>query len=72
MAKGLQGPVAGEDNVMGGTKVLAREVGVPGGVSSREEALNGSRTRSALVGRVAGRVVGSRGEGGAGDKSRHM
>jgi hypothetical protein len=39
-AKGLRGPVAGEDNVMGGTEALAREVGAPGGVGDREEALN--------------------------------
>jgi hypothetical protein len=56
-AKGMQGPVAGEDNVMGGTKALAREVGVQGGVGSREEALNSSRIRIALlVGRVGSRV----------------
>jgi hypothetical protein len=39
-AKGLRGPVAGEDNVMGGTEALAREVGAPGAVGGREEALN--------------------------------
>ena len=41
--KGLQGSVAGKDNVMGGAKALMREVRVPGGVCSREEALDGSR-----------------------------
>jgi hypothetical protein len=36
-AKGLGGPVAGNDYVKGGAELVAREVGAPRGISSREE-----------------------------------
>ena len=55
-AKGLGGPVAGKDDVMRGAELVSREVGMPRGISSREEALNSSRARSLLVGRVGGGV----------------
>jgi hypothetical protein len=42
-AKGLGGPVAGEDNVMGGADLLARDVRALRGIGHREETLNSGR-----------------------------
>ena len=46
--------MAGEEDVMGGTKALTGKVGVPGGVSSGKEALDSGRTGGMLVGGVGG------------------
>jgi hypothetical protein len=48
-AKGLRGPVAGEGDVMGGAKALAREVGAPGSIGGREEALNRRHSELLMV-----------------------
>lgn len=41
---------------MRGAELVSRDVGMPRGISSREEALNSGRARTLLVGRVGGGV----------------